>query len=1165
MGTVKYSGPMASFHCPTNAEIRSLKVHFSPKQEGSGDPSPENVRAISGWDGVKVYKAKKNIGHIIGYSVYTINNVDEARYLTGNYGTTISTIDYNLPDTALIITQTQGASTPIYDYHNGYFCIGFDNLVFNSYYDISFKITNITNNLLNANLTDIQIQTPGGAHYAPPVIINNNTLLYKNVQWRQYTYNEAGKNRCSLEIRNCGMSFTLSEIMITPANTSNGIFEPYQGDIVDYEFGVLGKNRVLFDAPKTITNTTYNGYSGWSQPWLIPNRNLKYTYSVAIDNTNGTTDATASVWFRDKNNENFVDGVVLSGTKITAGTSGTSYITIDCSTLPNTYYLCFGLTTFSNTGTVIFSEPMVELGDTATTYEPYNPNHTAYGDNVDLISGTLTTTSELLEITKDSEIGYNGTMNLSGIPRYIFYKVVTDEYKSPSICNMSSGTMTAEFVFLGTGLGMLVGRNDAIGILSRTDLGISGSAESFKQWLGDNTLQIILPRKTPITYNLTPTQLQTFLGQNHVWSNADSVEVEYDLHETQDILNRKAIIMANQPHLETASGALAQFKTDVRAPLKECKVYFSPIQDLHGYSNPWPAGGGKNLCDGIAYEVRLSSDVALLSTNAEISSPHTTLYTWAGAGFFAPVKTGITYTLTTDASSESNNIYYAIYATINDALDKNNALQVGHAIQPITITSQYDGYILFMKYNSSRGATVTWSYAQCEEGSTATSYEPYENVCPISGWTGANINKTGINIWDEEWEIGDISNITGENMGSNNQIRSVNYMSVAPNTNYRCVFPPMKDGQKIELKILSYDINKHYIRYLWRSNTSSVYTTSNDTYYIRLVTIKAYGTTYNNDISINYPSTDTDYHTYTGNTYTVQFPATKNLFNENQLLQASNFAIDNNGYYTGTWSDFNLKFGDGFLQQPIYKENTQYTLSIYGYTNSISSGVDFDIYYTDDTHSNLRISGTVPSQYTLTTTAGKTIQTIKGTFGSGYANIMYLKNIQLEEGTTATTYEPYGIMYGGYIDLIEGKLVVTTVGADMGNLSWQKTKLSLSTELYVFNIEVPDINISKSLMCECYKYNPAILNIGYLSSINNYEIVHIQTPNSKLWIMLRDDDKNNLTGEEFQTIMTGTLITYELETPIIYNLTPQQIKTIKGANNIYSNTNGNIELSYWAH
>ena len=61
MGTVKYTGPVASFHCPTEATIRSLKVHFSPKQEGSGDPSPENVREIEGRDGVEVSQHGRNL------------------------------------------------------------------------------------------------------------------------------------------------------------------------------------------------------------------------------------------------------------------------------------------------------------------------------------------------------------------------------------------------------------------------------------------------------------------------------------------------------------------------------------------------------------------------------------------------------------------------------------------------------------------------------------------------------------------------------------------------------------------------------------------------------------------------------------------------------------------------------------------------------------------------------------------------------------------------------------------------------------------------------------------------------------------------------------------------------------------------------------------------
>ena len=44
--TAKASGEIASFMSPSVTNIKSLKVHFSPKQLGTGDPSLENVREI---------------------------------------------------------------------------------------------------------------------------------------------------------------------------------------------------------------------------------------------------------------------------------------------------------------------------------------------------------------------------------------------------------------------------------------------------------------------------------------------------------------------------------------------------------------------------------------------------------------------------------------------------------------------------------------------------------------------------------------------------------------------------------------------------------------------------------------------------------------------------------------------------------------------------------------------------------------------------------------------------------------------------------------------------------------------------------------------------------------------------------------------------------------
>lgn len=62
--TETYSGSIVSFDGTETTAIKSLKVNITPKQSGSGDPSPSNVRPISGWDSVKVTECGKNFAHI---------------------------------------------------------------------------------------------------------------------------------------------------------------------------------------------------------------------------------------------------------------------------------------------------------------------------------------------------------------------------------------------------------------------------------------------------------------------------------------------------------------------------------------------------------------------------------------------------------------------------------------------------------------------------------------------------------------------------------------------------------------------------------------------------------------------------------------------------------------------------------------------------------------------------------------------------------------------------------------------------------------------------------------------------------------------------------------------------------------------------------------------
>ena len=555
MGTVKYSGPVASFHCPTNAEIRSLKVHFSPKQLGEGDPSPENVREIVGWDGVVVEQSGEN-----------------------------------------------------------------------------------------------------------------------------------------------------------------------QSSITDYEFGVLGKNKLNPDWESGGINTsTGNAQTSSTSIRLknkidvIPNK----TYVLSWSSTNRNIYRFA--YKKDGSFSRYLGLQSVSGQTVTLNN--------------DEYYIW--IYQYDNT-----DEPenvQLELGSTATAYEPYDPNHTVYGGWVDLITGEV---CEEWGSSKCSDLSWyrNTTTNT-----YYYYEatisnkartkeVMCAKYKSHDVSRSNLQNYDLGYYYPSeTYYHRIAIRDDTYNDL-----------ESF---ISDNTNTLIYYEViTPITYHLAPTQLQTFLGHNNVWSNADYVEVEYDLHETQNILARKQFIVANQPHIvKPAAAPLQNFVTDVAAPLKECKIHFEPVQDLHGYSNPWPAGGGKNIAKPydnnyvsstyISFDYSASTGTFHCSGNASASSSH------SSPSASNAISNNATFTLPAGTYTlsiiDGDGTY--IYAQCVSSTETVLAETTSH----ISFTTN-EALTVFVRLKVAAGATVDNTVKiQLEAGSTATSYVPYENICPISGWTGCEIYHSG--------------------------------------------------------------------------------------------------------------------------------------------------------------------------------------------------------------------------------------------------------------------------------------------------------------------------------------------------------------------------------------------------------------------------------------
>lgn len=174
----------------------------------------------------------------------------------------------------------------------------------------------------------------------------------------------------------------------------------------------------------------------------------------------------------------------------------------------------------------------------------------------------------------------------------------------------------------------------------------------------------------------------------------------------------------------------------------------------------------------------------------------------------------------------------------------------------------------------------------------------------------------------------------------------------------------------------------------------------------------------NTELMIEEGSTATSYEPYVGGTASPNpdYPqeiknvsgnvnvtvGNKNLI-DYKMINA-NASLSNNGYYFLTFPT------NATILNGKFKENTQYTLSTKGYglngSDSRKNG-QFIFEYSDGTSSALTIKGANPKDFSLTSTSGKTISDIKLTWGSESGT--YLKDLQLEEGTVATNYEPYTI------------------------------------------------------------------------------------------------------------------------------------------------------------
>ena len=498
--------------------------------------------------------------------------------------------------------------------------------------------------------------------------------------------------------------------------------------------------------------------------------------------------------------------------------------------------------------------------------------------------------------------------------------------------------------------------------------------------------------------------------------------------QTEVVLATWADVIGLYP-TNTASGDVAHFEDGANnIPIKRLTVNVKPIQDLHGYDSPWPAGGGKNLIPTTLEQLKAANTSGTWADNVysindltftvNADGTITVNGTSSAAVYFnfRRYQDGLTIPAGDYVLHKSGN------ANINVSAGKNNTYWGAATTSDVSLTLDSDATFSAYSYVAN-GKTLTNFVLKpmLESGTTASAWQPYSNICPISGRTSATVTRTGVNVWDEVWEPGTLNASTGAEVNSAVTMRSKNFISIKSGETYTPV-GPYNVVSTNQFVLCFYDINNTFVfgRVLAKPQPFTV--PSNDAIKYMRFAYRYYlndsGGTYNNDVSINYPASDTQYHSYAGNTYPI----------------------------------------------PL--------------------------------------------------------------------------------GTT---------VYGGTLDVTQGKMVVTHVSADMGELSYVRPS---SADVYVFRNNIGAAPVTDNIQHGLTSIYP-FAGTRFTAAMPD-----------KSWMIdsagrftVRDDSYTDVNA--FKTAMTGQTLVYELATPIEITLTPTQIDTLLGTNNIWSDA-GSVDVEYRA-
>ena len=521
----------------------------------------------------------------------------------------------------------------------------------------------------------------------------------------------------------------------------------------------------------------------------------------------------------------------------------------------------------------------------------------------------------------------------------------------------------------------------------------------------------------------------------------------------------------------------------------------NPVQDLHGYDKPWAGGNGKN---------KLPSEIDRLKSLNTSGTWSGNNYTHNGITFACTVADDgcVTKVVATGTASATAQLYYAnrnktddtrFTVPTGDYTLSGCPADGGDGKYSIFYQCTRDGALYQFTQDSGSGSTASiydtdvlqiiltlgrayaipssglTFYPMLRQANESSDYEPYSNICPISGWDE-------VKVWDDP--------VYGGNIAWNQLVRNGNFATT--------------DGWTVFSGTVTKGVSNNIMTLAISSSNFSVAKYVNcPNGHIVLCKMEAKASAENK----------AKFNGFGGEIHTS--------WTTREVLVRNTSTAVLMGVYNG-----GLDSADVTVQVRNFE--------LFDLTQAFGTEIANYIYSLERAH------------------AGDGVAWFKNLFPKDY----YAYNAGEETCVSKVNGNPYreytidldGTRYGGTLDLTTGVLTVDMAEVDLGSLTWGYS----NTQFYTGGVSpTPKTPSSASVKANaiCSEYpvvarNSAINGTFCIAGNGNFVIY----------------DGRYTSASDFKTAMSGVQLVYELAEPITVQLTPTEVSTLLGTNNVWADS-----------